>query len=137
MPPEGEPVGIEGLPLGKPATPIATGPPPPDTATALDDPATASLLRRYRRRARWFALIGFALFVAFVFVASWLQSRADKLYETGVEVEGVVVQDGSENLVVEYPVDGRPHRDVLRLTDSSRDYVVGEPLVVVYDPANP
>jgi len=126
--------------------PKPPSPPLPQTTTANQDPTTASLLRRYRRRAGWWLGSGIVLFVVFVIAASAVETSGDELLRTGEQVTGVVLEIRScrprlcashRSLVVEFPVEDQAHRGVVNLDDGSPEYRVGQSVEIFYDPSDP
>jgi hypothetical protein len=118
---------------------------PPLDSPAIRHPPTAALVQRYRRKGRWFILIGSWLLVGFVLAANLVESRGDQLLETGRRTDGVVVEVRRrflgrvriDSLLVEFPVDSERRRAVVHLDDSSPQYREGQHVRIVYDPADP
>lgn len=100
-------------------------------------------LRRQFRRA-----VGWAVLCALVVPASalgigWQENRADWLLDHGDEVTGKVVRvtnpqggDGTPTVTVSYTAGGVPEQAEIN-RDSDRDYEMGEPVSVFYDPDDP
>ncbi|MFF4599892.1 DUF3592 domain-containing protein [Amycolatopsis sp. NPDC001319] len=100
-------------------------------------------LRRQFRRA-----VGWAVLCALVVPASalgigWQENRADWLLDHGDEVTGKVVRvtnpqggDGTPTVTVSYTAGGVPEQAEIN-RDADRDYEMGEPVSVFYDPDDP
>ncbi|MEU4673689.1 DUF3592 domain-containing protein [Amycolatopsis sp. NPDC023774] len=126
--------------LGK--TDKSAGEPLPAPSTAVP-----GLEDRALRRQFWRA-VGLAVLCALVVPASalgigWQGLRADWLLDHGDEVTGKVVAvdtprdgDGTPTVTVSYTAAGVPEQAEIN-RDSDRDYEVGEPVSVFYDPDDP
>ncbi|WIX78545.1 DUF3592 domain-containing protein [Amycolatopsis carbonis] len=102
---------------------------------------------RVLRRQFWRA-VGWAVLCLLVVPASalgiaWQGSRADYLLDHGTEVTGKVVAvgtprdgDGTPTVTVAYTAGGVPEQAQIN-RDSDRDYEMGEPVSVFYDPDAP
>jgi Protein of unknown function (DUF3592) len=135
-----------GQPLAEPAGTAApmthsSSDPGVPAGPALDDPATRSAVRRYRRRGAWITLAGAALLVVFIVVVNAQSRHARWLLEHGGRVEGLVtsVSRGSRggSFKVDYVVDGRLWHGTIGLAQTSAAYASGNAVTVIYDPRHP
>ncbi len=109
---------------------------------ALDDPLTCAALKRYRRRGRLIALVGTALFIAFVVCVSIQSQHSKWLLKNGARVSGRITDvsrnvRGNGSFGVRYAADGRAWQGTIALTEASGYYAPGETVTVIYDPRHP
>lgn len=113
---------------------------------ALADTRTSTLLRRQQWLGWGVIALGLALFGLFIVLLRAMSDDAERLEASGTHTAGVVqevrrnaTRHGTElSLAVAYPVsDGRTTVGIVRLSDGGSDYVQGQPVDVVYDPAEP
>jgi hypothetical protein len=106
----------------------------------LDLDQQTARLRGLGIRAAAFGMIWLTCFAAGVLVLVAADNAAQRLLDTGTRVPGQVVnvQRGKNNAIqVRYqPVGSKDVRVVRIAWDSSRDYVSGDQVTVVYDPAD-
>lgn len=109
---------------------------------ALDDPLTCAALKRYRWRGRLIALVGIALFIAFVVFVSIQSQHSKWLLEYGARVSGRITDvsrnvHGSGSFGISYVADHRAWQGTIALTETSGYYAPGETVTVIYDPRHP
>ncbi|WP_409494191.1 DUF3592 domain-containing protein [Amycolatopsis sp. cmx-11-12] len=111
-----------------------------DRETAAKD--RSAKVRALSGRSIALALLWIAVFVGAAFGTDFLQRSADELLATGTRVEGRV-ESVRLDRTGDYPtiiVGYRVESDSFKATidpDSGRAYTVGQPVTVIYDPANP
>jgi hypothetical protein len=110
--------------------------------TALDSPAVRAVLRRRRYWALGLVCAGLmALSLAFT-VAALAERRANQLQSRGVETTGIVTEFhprgrvGPNAVTVSYRVGDQEFSARVNLSDSSRAYQLGDPVVILVDPEN-
>ncbi|WP_410665591.1 DUF3592 domain-containing protein [Amycolatopsis sp. lyj-84] len=102
----------------------------------------SSKVRALSSRSLGFALLWMTVFVGAVFGTDFLQRSADELLATGTRVEGRVESFRLDRtgkyptIIVGYRVDSASFKATID-PDSGRVYTVGQPVTVIYDPANP
>ncbi|MCE7002538.1 DUF3592 domain-containing protein [Kibdelosporangium philippinense] len=101
----------------------------PDLATAA--------VRRLRLRSRLFTVTGLLLLIGFSLGAALIEREANELLPGWWRVDGTVVDTGPGFIDVRCVVDGVEQVVPAKLTGSSPNYEIGDPVTLVYDPDAP
>jgi hypothetical protein len=122
---------------------LATTPAPEGSGGALADPRTAAALRRARRRAWALAGLGALGICGVVLTASVEIAADDELRRVGVTTVGAVVETDPDrwwdagSASVRFTAGGDTRARPVTLGGYVDDYVAGDVVDVVYDPADP
>jgi hypothetical protein len=110
---------------------------PPGPAAGV----TRRAIRRYRRAGLSWVLVGVALIVELMVVASMVEDHSARLAQSGLHTSGTVVRvEGGVPIVsegsitVEFTIDGISHNAEINLDSDSPSYSIGESVDVIYDP---